>query len=165
MSATITFIHNNQRYVVPNLYIPNSLKFEMIRDIIFKYNYTEFVNNFDVIYNNLNIEHQHICYWIHFISEEYMRLKNENDWIPEFEFGDIIATIQNETISVYRRKNNKHFHIDFIPMICCWIKYKNNDNFWITNDDSYEIIHQLKGYDYYWSLKQKLDRFLSHFDL
>lgn len=164
MMSEITFIHKNQQYFVPNTYIPNSVKFEMIRDIIFKYNFAEFNDNFHVIYNNLDMEHQHICYWIHFISEEYTRLKNENDFISEYEFGDIIATMQNDTISVYGRKNNKHFHIDFIPMICCWIRYKNDNNNWITNDDSYEITHQLKGFDYYLSLKEKLNRFLSHFD-
>ena len=158
--SEITFIHRKQLYVVPNVYIPNSIKFEMIRDIIFKYNFSEFNDNFHDIYNSLDMEHQHICYWIHFICEEYTRL-----WIDfDLEFNQIIQSLKWDMVSVFGRTNSKHFHADFVTMICCWRKYKTKYNNWITNDDSHEIIHQLKHLDYHLSLKEKLDRFLSHFD-
>lgn len=163
MSA-FTFTHRNRNYDIPQIYVPNSLKFELIRDIIFKYNYVDFICHFDDIYNNLDIQTRHICYWIHFIGKEYTRLKMDNDRIPGFGFGDIIANMQNDTISVFGRKNSKHFHADFIPIICCWIRYKNIHNQWTTNDGSYEITQQLKGHDRYLTLNGKIQRFLSHFD-
>lgn len=160
MNSEITFRHNNELYFVPKVVIPNSLKFELIRDIIFEYNYAEFYRDFHEIYNSYDEQRQHICWWIFEICNQYKLIEHEY----EMDFADTILYMQNEMMSVFNRKNSKIFHIDFITMICCWMRYKNKDNQWKTRNNSYEITHQLKHLDYDLPLNRKIERFISHFD-
>lgn len=159
-SETIRFRHHNEEYFAPMVFVPNGLKFELIRDIIFEYNYPEFCRDFLKIYTSYDEQRQHVAWWIHEISERYNLVKREY----ELSFSDCILYLQQEMMEIFGRKNSRVFHIDFITMICLWIKHKNEDNQWTTRNNSYEITHQLKHLDYLLPLNRKIERFISHFD-
>ena len=157
-----TFIHNNTRYVLPDEFVPNSLKFELFRLVMFRYDYDEFNENFDYIYNNLHSDQiKPICYMMKSVADEYLSIKNnyENACL-----GSIAHRLEDRALVRLGRMNNKRFHVKFISMICCWVENKHGDE-WNTIDYSYEINDQIPGLDEFFTLNGKLDRFISHFDL
>lgn len=157
MSA-ITFINNDHEYVCPCSFIPNTVKFDLLLDIIFEYNYVDFNRDFDIIYNLSNTQKQQILYLVKIICDEFAEM------ITEIDITDVIEILRDEIISLFGRKNSKSFNAKFVDMICYWRYCKGGSNSWITTDGSYEIIHQLKGVYHDLPLNQKINRFLSHFN-
>lgn len=113
-----TFIQNNKTYVLPEIFVPNSIKYEYFLHFMRKYNYIEFMQKFDKIYNK-QLETKPICYYIKLICEEYTRLKRNG-----YNLHEIIRSMQNRVIYLTGRRNSRYFHVDFIPMVCIWRHYK-----------------------------------------
>lgn len=141
-----TFVQNNKTYVLPEVFVPNSVKFEYFLHVMKKYNYIEFNQKFDNIYNK-NIEFKPICYYIKLICEEYTRLKRNG-----YNLREIIRKMQNRVIYFTERRNSRYFHVDFIPMICLWRHYKIYQNNRIQDNNSYNFNEILKYID----LKEEL---------
>lgn len=142
----ITFVKNNQSYFVPDVIIPNSVKFELIKHIIIKYNYIEFNQKFDKIYNT-SFELKPICYYIKLICDEYISMKRNG-----YNLAEIIKSIENKAVRVLGRRNSKLFHVDFIPMILFWRHYKIYQQNMIQDNNSSNFNEILK----YLDLKEEL---------
>lgn len=141
-----TFIQNNTTYVLPNLFVPNSIKYKYFLYFMKKYNYIEFIQKFDKIYNE-QLELKPICYYIKLICEEYTRLKRNGNNLRE-----IIKSMQDRAIYWLGRRNSRYFHVDFIPMVCLWRHYKIYQNNTTQHNNSSNFNEILKYID----LKEEL---------
>lgn len=158
---TTMFIHNETLYSFNNEFISNSEKFNILQNIIFEYNYVEFYRDFNEIYNSANDKKRQMCFVVLTFCDEYDKYETD---APYLDTGDIIAILRNEMLESVGRKNSRVFNLSFIDMIICWRCFKGRFNNWITIDSSYEITHQIKNINNSFTLSQKIERFLLHFD-
>lgn len=149
---------NDIRTTCENIISSNIIKYELIRDIIFAYDYTEFNTNFIEIYNHyFDNDRKYICLVIRYITDLFTSF---DDDIP---LRRIIESIKYQLIHEFGRKNSKLFYVDFVDIIILWTQFKIN-NQWITKDNFSYIIEQDKKYDWYWPLSHKVKNFTCHFD-
>ena len=163
MNFETTFTHNNRTYTFVQQHLDNSLKFELIRDVMFGFNYNQFNENFYTIYNTFHSDQiKPICYMIKTIADEYMAIKNQYNTVP---IGSIISNLEDRALIRLGRRNSKKFHIKFIAMIVCWVRFKTNENEWLTIDFSPDVNLQWKVLYEFYTVQGKINKIISHFDL
>lgn len=116
--------HNNKKFNVPTVNTNNRQNFMVLKQIMLKHHYFEFMDNFETIYNNYDDYHKRACYWIFVICNEYKRVKDQN---KSLNLTKIIQHLIMEG-SKKHRLNNSVFHLNYIGFILYWKYYKINCN-------------------------------------
>ena len=62
MSLVSEFMYKNKTYILPELNTNNIENFDVLKQIMLKYNYYEFYSNFYEIYTNSNDYSKKMCY-------------------------------------------------------------------------------------------------------
>lgn len=132
-------VSNN--YSVPNyIALNNHRNFEVLKDIMLRFDYSTLRRNFNVIYNDYNDDYyKYMCYIIITVCDKYAEVKSKNQ---HYTLNGIIHNIIEKGDRKYRR-NYYRFHMNYIGFIIIWKYYKINRNGCNTIDKFNNILADL----------------------
>lgn len=120
MNKSVVFRIQNKKYNLPTIKTNNKHNFDVLKELMLKHHYFEFVNNFESIYTNSDDYRKKVCYWIISICCEYDKVKKAN---MSLSLSKIIEHLINKANEKYRF-NNSHCHLNYIGLILYWKYYK-----------------------------------------